>query len=226
MKSFRKNLEVTLMSFLTVAIYGYLKKLDIAVMVDLMTILLIFSVLNLIYEDVCRKGLFKDTRAKQTWQYYAGLAFIWVANLAFADAFVAISMRSMWIRLACSFLLLVLGAVWFGTAYPRSLRSDDERTELDIQRQRADMQRWWKGVARKIVKEKNPEEKKKRLDLNLRYRLSGDVLGGDLDFSRPLAVVGSEALTHEELQAVRPVTEGVIALRKSIPEYFQTLLAE
>jgi len=226
MKSFQKNLAVTFLSFLTLGIYGYLHKFNISVMVDLATILLIYSIINLLYEDICRKGLFKDTRSKQTWQYYAGIGLIWTANLMFAEAFIAESMRAMWVRLACTFLLVVLGTVWFATSYPRSLRSDDERAELNIQRQRADMQRWWQGIARKIVKEKDPEEKKKLLDLNLRYHLSGDVLGGALDFSRPLAVVGSEALTHEELQVVRPVTESIIALRKSIPVYFQTLLAE
>lgn len=208
--TFRKNLFVLLSSVFLAVIGAMLMRIDMMTIVDGLTLVIPTVAMALLIEDLWRKLL--NDREKLTWQYFLGEVFVIGSGLSWFWAAQAATLKEVIIRLSVVFLLGVLGGVWFALCYHPSVQSTEERE-----------QEKWAKYRRKIEAGTKADAFKTLAGL-LRYRLLGDTLSGDLDFTRPLAVYADQFMTYDEVLGADDDQTGTLgAVRDAAHEYLQAL---
>jgi len=166
--------------------------------VEWFVIVVATSVLTLWFNDLFDKLFSKEKRDLVNIWYIGGLmialvavaSWIWWACSNTTSEFI-------W-RLVATFLLSGADILFMGTLYKKSITSEEDLEDERIERFRAREQKKW-GRWRKKVEKASKEDAVRHLASHLRFALVGDSYSGDLDFTRPLAVVGDETLTYDEL---------------------------
>lgn len=210
--TFRKNLFVLLSAVFLAVVGALLMHIEMAVIIDGMTLVIPTVTAALLIEDLWRKLL--EDREKLTWQYFLGDLIVVGAILSWFWASTSTSMKQMMIRLAATFLSGVLGYLWFRFSYRPSTQ-----TAADKEDQR------WERFRKKVIEEGDRDDRFRLVSSVLRFRLVDDCLGGDLDFTRPIGIYQDQALTYEELLSAEDDETGSLpVIQAAAHEYLAKLV--
>jgi chromate transport protein ChrA len=200
--TFIKNLLVLVSAIVIVLIAAFLLKMGVDNIVLGLTFLIPTGVLILMIEDFWRKMVDEELRKKQTWQYYVGMLLILSSVVSFLWLSQGSTEKEVLIRLAITIFLGGLGFGWESIFYSKSVRTPEQFQEALGAKEN---NRW-----RKISKMATAQGKEKAIrwfaDF-LKYRVSGNSLGGDLRLEHPIAVYRDTPLTLTELLALTPSDE-------------------
>jgi len=156
------------------------------------------AILTLQFQDFFDKLLRKEKRDLMNIQYLGGLSITLIGVSSWLWWASADTTGEFWWRLGVTFLLGGANILYMGSIYRKSVTPEEELEDQRIERFRAREQKKW-GRWRKKVEKATEEDAVRYLASHLRFALVGDSYSGDLDFARPLAVVGDETLTYDEL---------------------------
>ena len=156
------------------------------------------AILTLQFQDFFDKILRREKRDLMNIQYLGGLSITLIGVSSWLWWASADTTGEFWWRLGVTFLLGGANVLYMGTVYRKSVTPEEELEDQRIERFRAREQKKW-GRWRKKVEKASKEDAVRYLGSHLRFALVGDSYSGDLDFARPLAVVGDETLTYDEL---------------------------
>lgn len=187
--------------------------------VEWVVIVVATAVTTLQFQDFFDKILRKEKRDLMNLQYLGGLTITMIGVGSWLWWAGASTTLEFWLRLGATFLIGGTNVLYMGTVYRKSVTPEEELEDQRIERFRDKEQRKWERWRDKISKA-SPEDTFKYLAAHLRFALVDDRYSGDLDFSRPLAVVGEEALTYNEL--VRKGESDVLA--EQVKDYLNTLV--
>ncbi len=177
------------------------------------------AIVTLQFQDFFDKLFRKEKRGLVNIQYLGGMTITLIGVCALLWTFGSNTGGEFLWRLGATFLIGGADVLWMGTLYRKSITPAAELLEGKLDRLRAKEQRKWERVRDRIAKGKE-EDAFAYLARNLRFALAGDCYSGDLDFTRPLAVVGEETLTYDEL--VKKNVSDALALQ--VKNYINTLV--
>ena len=156
------------------------------------------AILTLQFQDFFDKLLRKEKRDLMNIQYLGGLSITLIGVSSWLWWASADTTGEFWWRLGVTFLLGGANILYMGSIYRKSVTPEEELEDQRIERFRAREQKKW-GRWRKKVEKATKEDAVRYLASHLRFAMVSDSYSGDLDFTRPLAVVGDETLTYDEL---------------------------
>jgi hypothetical protein len=197
MMSFKKNLFTVLLSIALVLIGCWLVKVDTVKVVEGMILVIATMVMTLLIEDFWRKAL--TAKELLTWQYFIGAILIGASVLGWLWSSEADTMQQLGIRLGATFLCAVLGAVWMAIPYRNSIQSKDERDKARVERFQARHDKYIDKIVIKAGKS-TKDEAVRLYSATLRYRFIGDDCWSGVDYGHPIALLGTQCLTLDELK--------------------------
>ena len=222
MMSFKKNLLTIAEAMVVALLASWVAGVSMAQIVYGLTLCIPVAIFSLYLEDLNRK-VFTD-RSLLTAQYYIGGVIIFAALIAWFWASKSQTALEQGVRLGVTFLLSVVGYLWFTKAYKRSIQSEEERELERIIKYEERYEKRWKGIRKKIQKA-TKEEAIRYININLAYHLVGDTLDGDINFDVPLAVVNDQPVTYNQLISMKEDESGVIATKRAAAyQYIQNLV--
>jgi len=210
--TFKKNISVVVGVIVLVLIGFYLIGLPWSLMLGGITFLIPATALTLLLEDFWRKWY--EARDKLTWQYSVGAGIIVLSIISFLWAAESETTIEMVVRLGLTIFLGVVGGYWFHSKYKESI-SDFETQEREK----------WEKAKKRVARAKTKEAAAASLNKTLRFRLVGNSVDGDLDFSRPLALYKDYPMTYEELMAINDDHPDCKVAMNSAHGYIQGLVA-
>ena len=207
-KTFIKNALVVIISLALTVVLASLAGVAAYELLWGLTLMLAYGVIVLVLEDLGRKVF--TAKEDLTWQYFVGVLLILI---------------SVWLDLFCRGAVFagacVITGLWFHFCYRGSLMSPQEKEERVLARAKS-------AIERVKDKEGAHEEAASILYNNLRYRLVGDSLDGDIDLEAPLAVYDDTPMTYVELMAAAEKSDAdqdsIVQLKQTISNYVDTLL--
>lgn len=217
--SFFKNVVVVIISLALTVVMASFAGVSAYELLWGLTLMLAYGVVLLVLEDVARK--FFTAKEDLTWQYFVGLLLIFIT----VALYLWMASSEVWLDFFYSaavfaFACTICG-LWMHFCYSGSLLSPEEKEKRVLARTKA-------AVGRIKDKEGAHEEAASILYNNLRYRLVGDSLDGDIDLEAPLAVYDDTPMTYVELMAAAEKSDAdqdsIVQLKQTISNYVDTLL--
>lgn len=221
--TFFKNLKAELTALIVALLAAWVAQVPVMWMVYGLTLFIPATIFVLYLEDFYRKA--DEDRSLLTYQYFLGGVVLIGAMVAWFWASQSTTVAQQGVRLGVTFLVSVVGTVWFNKAYKHSIQTDEEQEIERIEKFEKRYQKRWTKICKKIAKA-GKEEALRYIGANLAYRLVGDSLDGDVNFDLPLAVINDEPLTYNQLVAMKDDAAGtVVTKRNTAYQYIQNLVA-
>lgn len=202
-----KNVLVLVFMCGTLFVGAALNHLEVDMVVLIALYLFAAIIAALIYEDFFRKVLKKETRDKQTKEYYGGVAIMIAGVIMYLRFLNASTDKEFYTRLGITFFLACMGIFWEQVVYAASVRTPLERARKIAAKEEAR----WRAVATMATKA-GKEGALRILGDYLRYRVGGDLVTGTIDVKRPIAVYQGKAMTHKELLSAKDDKTGNLKL--------------
>ena len=222
MMSFKKNLFAVLEGLAISLLAAWVAGVPVTWVVPGVTLFIPAAIFILYLEDLNRKAL--TDRSLLTAQYYWGGAILFVALISWFWASQRVTVIQQGARLGLTFFLAILVVVWFAKAYKHSIQSEEERELEKIEKYERKQERKWERLRKKVQKA-TKDDAVDYLSTHLAYHLSGDSLDGDLNFNVPLAVIGDEPLTYNQILGMKEDEAGVVSLQRTTAyQYIQNLV--
>lgn len=218
-KTFIKNALVVIISLALTVVLASLAGVAAYELLWGLTLMLAYGVIVLVLEDLGRKVF--TAKEDLTWQYFVGVLLILIS----VALYLWMAGSEVWLDLFCRGAVFagacVITGLWFHFCYRGSLMSPQEKEERVLARAKS-------AIERVKDKEGAHEEAASILYNNLRYRLVGDSLDGDIDIEAPLAVYNDTPMTYVELMAAAEKSDAdqdsIVQLKQTISNYVDTLL--
>ncbi len=222
MTSFKKNLFVVLEGLGIALLGAWVAGLPLSWLIAGITLLIPAAIFILYLEDLNRKA-FTD-KSLLTAQYYWGGVILFGSIVAWFYASQSETLLQQGARLGLTFFLAILVVVWFAKAYKHSIQSEEERELEKIEKYERKQEKKWERLRKKVQKA-TKDDAVDYLSTHLAYHLSGDSLDGDLNFNVPLAVIGDEPLTYNQILGMKEDEAGVVSLQRTTAyQYIQNLV--